>query len=440
MQGNVASTPHLRVMGSVVTFASLAVIALATLLPASRQPVASHFCIVCGTLGGVDSILNVLLFVPLGVGLALYGVPAKRAILMLSVLSILIETAQLLVIPGRDATIGDVLTNSLGGALGFAGSRHARAWLSPSPRNAVWFLVGWAAVWLTIQATSSFAFAPSLPVSQYYGQLAPSLGDLAVFQGHVLTARVGGVAIPNNALADSRSVQRLLLHGATVGTTVISAEPTRDIAPIVRVADAEQREMLILAQNDVDLLFSIRFGAAALRVRPPLFVLPEVFPSAGLAEDPSTADTIALSGQYVPHEVRMSAQTGAATSVSIVPLTASLGWTLVLPWQWFIEGSRAEHLVSWIWVACLIVPYGYWAACTRHPRNRDVAWPSVLVWPAGVAMLCGGLAVAPYAFGLSATPISEWAAAVAGLLLGRGLATRTAARTALGKNTMIKFR
>src|SRR6266550_6929494 len=195
MQDNVASTPHLRRVGRVVKFVSLSVIVFATLLPASGHPVASHFCLVCGSMGGLDAILNILLFVPLGVGLALCGVAPKRAILVMSGLSILIETAQLLVIPGRDASIGDVLTNTVGGAVGFVASRYARVWLSPSGGQATRLIAGWAAIWLMIQAISSFSFAPSIPETQYYGQLAPSLGGFAVFQGRVLTATVDDVVM-----------------------------------------------------------------------------------------------------------------------------------------------------------------------------------------------------------------------------------------------------
>ena len=443
MQSNVASTPHLRSYCKVVTIGSLAVILFATLLPASGQPVASHLCLVCGTLGGVDSILNVLLFIPLGVGVALCGVPARRAILMISLLSVSIETAQLLVIPGRDASIGDVLTNTLGGALGFAASRYARIWLRPSPLNATRFIVGWGAIWLAIQTISSFAIAPSIPESQYFGQLAPSLGNFAVFHGRVLTATIDEIVIPNTTIADSRGVRRLLRNGATVATTVVPPQATQDIgpivppqatqdiAPIVRVADAEQREILLLAQNGADLLFSIRSGAAALRLRPPLFAMPQVFPSGAVIERRTGADTLAVSGRYVPREVTMSARTGSATHRSLVPLTASLGWTLVLPWQWFIEGTRAERVISWIWVACLSLPLGYWAASARPSRNEYMASPRVLIWPAEFAVIYGGLALAPHAFGLAPTPIIEWLAAFAGVFLGAGLAARIAQPMAL---------
>ena len=125
MQGSVASTPHLRRIGGVIAVASVAAILVATLLPDAGKPVDSHLCIVCGTLGGVDSILNVLLFFPLGIGLALSGIPWKRAVLTACALSLTVETAQFLFVPGRDATLGDVVTNTVGGALGFAVARSA---------------------------------------------------------------------------------------------------------------------------------------------------------------------------------------------------------------------------------------------------------------------------------------------------------------------------
>jgi hypothetical protein len=430
MQANVASTPHLRRIGRVLTVASIAAILSATLLPASGEPVASHLCFVCGTLGAVDSILNVLLFVPLGVGLALYGFPARRAILAMGLLSISIETAQLLVIPGRDATLGDVLTNTLGGALGFAAIRHRKTWLRPSRRNATSFVVGWGGIWLSIQAISSYALAPSIPESTYYGQLARSLPDYAVFHGRVLSAEIDGVLIPNTTLADSRGVQRLLLQGATVATTVIPATPTRDIAPILRVADAEQREIVLLGQIDADVVFAVRSGAAVLRLRPPLFALPRVFPE-GATEGPMGPNPVVVSGRYVPREVRMSARTVAKAHLSSVPLIASIGWTLVLPWQWLIIGTHTELVISWLWVACLALPFGYWAAYSAGlPRSQEVAWPPRLIWLAVVAIVYGGLALAPHTFGLAATPFSEWLTVVSAILLGVGLANRVSERMA----------
>src|SRR6478672_4733448 len=116
---SVALAPHLRRAGVPITLASLLAICLATLWPQPPAPVDSHFCVICGSFGTVDALLNVLLFVPLGIGLSLLEWSERRAVLAMCALSIAIEAAQFFVIPGRDSTLGDVLTNTFGGAMGF---------------------------------------------------------------------------------------------------------------------------------------------------------------------------------------------------------------------------------------------------------------------------------------------------------------------------------
>jgi VanZ family protein len=422
MKMTVAPTPHVRRAGLVITIASLAAIAFATLLPEPAAAASSsHFCLVCGSLGGVNAILNVFLFVPLGIGLALFGIQGKRALLAVCALSALIETAQLLVIPGRDATIGDVLTNTLGGALGFAIGRYAELWLRPPPRIARNLAVGWGTIWLAIQIISNFGLALSLPDSQYYGQIARVLVNFAVFPGLVLTASIDDVQIPNTAFSDGRRVQRLLLDGATVAATVVPAEPTPDIAPIVRVADAKEKEIVLLAQNGERLVFGVHNGAAVLRLRTLLFALPDAFPTR-VSSLALAADTLRISGRYVARVVRMSAQSRSATHDRRIPLSASLGWAFWLPFPWFIEGTRAELVVSWIWFACLVIPLGYWSLrIVDASRSQEILrhWAPVLL--AGTALLCAGLVLVPHTFGLSAAPLRDWLATLAGALVGCGL-------------------
>src|SRR5882672_10560265 len=160
MQGSVASTPHLRRFGNVVTIGGVAAILFATLFPEPSQALSSHLCVVCGTLGGVDAILNILLFIPLGLGLALSGIHWSQALLIVCALSLTVETTQFFFVTGRDASLGDVLTNTIGGALGFAVAWNAKIWLRPAPRTAATLGFGWCAVWLTIQAIASFALTP----------------------------------------------------------------------------------------------------------------------------------------------------------------------------------------------------------------------------------------------------------------------------------------
>lgn len=427
----VASAPHLRRLGLLVTIAALIAIALATLLPEPGRAPGSHLCLVCGSFGGVDVVLNVVLFVPLGVGLALYGLRGKHAIPTAFALSALIEIAQLF-IPGRDATIGDVLTNTLGAAIGFAACRYARAWLRPSPRIAAGLIACWCAIWLTIQAASNFEFAPAIPDAAYYGQLARFLGNRAVFRGRVLSAGADEIVIPNTAFADSRPIQRSLRNGATIAATVIPAGPTPGIAAIVRVADSEQREILLLAQSGTSLVFGIRTGAAILRIRPPLFSVPGVFPGGQVGGGVLDSGIVRVSGRYATRQVRLNSQTGSAIRDQVVHPTASLGWTGLLPFQWLIEGTRSEVVLGWIWIAVLAVPFGYWA--TPIPRSRrpgpgatgpgDGVARLAVVALAGLAVLWTGFVGVPYGVGLAAASPSQWLFAAGGGLVGVGLGLR----------------
>ncbi len=396
------------------------------MLPEPGQPPGQHLCLVCGSFGGVDALLNVLLFLPLGVGLALCGLPGKRALLTMFCLSALIEISQFFFIPGRDSTVGDVVTNTLGGALGFAIGRYAWAWLRPRARLAATLTIGWSVIWLVVQSISNYAFAPSLPNSRYYGQLAREIGNLAVFEGRVIAATAGTVVIPNTAFPESHTIRHVLLAGEPVEATVIPAGPTRKIAPIVRVADSDQQEIVLMAQKGGDLVFTMRAGAAVLRLRRPLFALPYAFAVDAAGDRPSVSDTLRLSGRYLTREVTMSAQTGSNTMRLRIPITASLGWVLVLPFDWLIEGTRAEFVLSLIWTAGLLIPFGYWAArIASHSgggyRGLKTATLPVL---ATVPLFAIGFVLLPHTFGLSPASAGDLLCALAAVLLGCGLAFR----------------
>jgi hypothetical protein len=424
MKRTVAPAPHLRRAGLVTVIASLAVIGFATLLPEPGAGVGSHLCLLCGPVGGVSAILNILLFVPLGIGLALSGLPAKRAVIASVALSALIETAQLLVIPGRYSTIGDVLTNSLGGTLGFAVGRYAFILLRPSPRTALALTMGWCAAWLAIQTVSAFGFSPRIPRSRYYGQIARPVGNFEQFHGRVLRASIADVAVPDTQFRDSPQVRELLLGGATITLTIVAPESALGIAPIVRVADASQREILLLAQNSADLIFGVRTGAATLRLRPPLFALTDVFQAGPPGDGGLTMDTLTVSARYSTRELWVKTQSRTSYDRRI-PITASLAWTVLLPFQWFIEGTRIESIVSAIWVACLLLPIGYWGGVISGFRRADgaarIRGIAVLI---ALVLLYVGLVVVPLEFGVTAGAPSDWLAALTGILSGAALASR----------------
>ena len=101
------------------------------------------WCLVCGDLGAVDVLLNVALFVPLGVGLRMAGWPLLRAAATAFAVSAAVELVQS-AIPGRDPTLSDIVTNSVGGALGAALAGWSAHLVTPVPHTARLLAAVWA--------------------------------------------------------------------------------------------------------------------------------------------------------------------------------------------------------------------------------------------------------------------------------------------------------
>jgi hypothetical protein len=106
---------------------------------------------------------------------------------------------------------------------------------------------------------------------------------------------------------------------------------------------------------------------------------------------------------------------------------SSLGWTLVLPFQWWIEGTAIERVLSMMWVALFLLPVGYWGArwqaFAAGNRGRERMMQALLL----LAVLFAGLVLVPRAYGLSSAPLLDWLAALTGISLGALLQSRFAA-------------
>jgi glycopeptide antibiotics resistance protein len=413
------SSRRRRRFGFALTLLSLIAIAWLTLRPAhaSLTPLDSHLCLICGELAGVDILLNIALFVPLGVGLSLTGLSPWKTVLTCFAISLSIEISQAFFIPGRDATLSDVLTNTAGGALGVWLTRTAPVWLAPSRKNAMWLSAMWAATWLLVQIASSYVFAPSLPTTQYYGQLARELGGMAGFPGEVRSARIGTMPIPNDEFTDSRSMRELLLNGAPIVGVVHLTEPTRYFAPIIRVADEKQREITSISENGDQLAFSVRTGASNLRLRQPGVALSAVF-VAPLTPPDSAAQTMVITARFSDATMHIDAQSPSTHRELNVSPRAALAWTAMVPFQWYIENTTFEHLATFLWASILLVPLGYWAAGVAHQSKRR---PTLTLIVVVAAILAAGMILVPGAFHLSAATVLDWIAALFGLGVGAAL-------------------
>jgi hypothetical protein len=376
-------------------------------------------------------VLNVLLFLPLGIGLALSGARSSRALSTILILSATIEIAQFLVISGRDAAVGDVLSNVLGGAVGFVATRSFEAWWNPSRRRAARLSGFWVACWLTIQLLVSYAFTPDFPSTRYYGQIARVFENMATFGGAVLSATIDTVSVPDSGFAKTKQLHHLLEEGALVRAVVIPAGPTSRIAPIIRVADDRQRQIVLLGQDRADVVFGVHTGAEILRLRPPLFRIAGVFPSEGSAPGLRLSDTLDLGARYHSEAVDIRVSSRDAVYSRRFVLSSALGWVLILPKQWYLEGTPIESLLGFIWLAALLLPLGYWGLLATVSHNREARAHFVTAIGALAIILLIGLVLIPRLFGLAPASLGAWLAVAVGVASGAVIASKKVVQKAL---------
>ena len=425
----VAPSPQRVAAGRWLTRLSTVLIVVATLSPVTIVPTGEigldHYCIVCGSFGGVDVVLNVLMFVPLGAGLAFAGVRGTRAIPAMVAGAIVIECLQFLVVPGRDATLGDVLMNAAGGALGFGLGAHFDHLLTPRAAVARKLALAWCILWLGVQLLTAYSLlpVPPDPDARYFGQIAPKLAGMSAFTGNVLGAAVENTPIPDGEFAEqlTRRMHIALRQGALVQAQVTSFVYPPLIAPIVRIADDHQREILILAQREADFIFGVRTGADVLKLRPQRFLLRGVFPPR--ARLSSVGYTILLRGRYGRSAIFIAGgPEGVNREASVAP-RLSQGWRLVMPVQTYSDGGTLEALLSALWIGGFLLPLGHWCAVvcfTRDPRhNRQMV---AAVVGSFFVLLLIGLSGIPSAFGLPPAGALDWAAALTGAAAGAMIA------------------
>jgi hypothetical protein len=406
-------------IGRSLVVASAATIAFATITPGvGTPPPFNPLCLACGELGAVDVVLNVLVFVPLGVGLALGGARPLRAIGGMFAVSLTIELLQLFLIPGRDPTIRDVLMNSTGGAIGFAIGAHIDSLVQPRGRLGVKLLIAWSVLWLAVQSVAAYALVPALTRSRYYGQIAADLGEtLSPFPGEVLKPAVGSIGIPDRELPDD-GVRALLLRpqGSLIQATVIPRACPAKTAGIVRIADAGMREIVLLAQDDADLLFGVRTAAEVLRLRPVRYRLNQVFgPGSNCVV---AGDTILIQARYTPKAVLMrTVARGRITEETIAP-SLSQGWRLFLPVQTYIDPGIQGAALTAVWLFILMLPAGYWgwfaARSIKLGSARSNATAVVFV----LMVLAIAFVAMPGLFGVPPVRAWEWLAAIGGAAAG----------------------
>lgn len=375
--------------------AAVASILAATLTPAGTllEPEFTG-CLVCGARGVSDGIVNVILFAPLGIALALHGRVGRRAVLLGGMLSCGVEFAQIF-IPGRDPSLGDVVANTLGTAAGQAIFQVAGRWLLPPARVAARLSLLAAGLMLVVFSATARLLEPSLPAGALRAWYTPDLPDLEWYRGRVLRAKLGPIDVRPGRPLDPDAVRGLLLEGVPLRIDVTTGEAVGGLAPLLAIEDEDHRESVLVGPDREDLVFRYRPRAARWRLDQPDLRLRQAFTSVRPGD--TARITIRRQGRGVCLALNRVARCDVGNSVG-------RGWALLY---------YPRHLPVWAytlleagWVAGLAFPIGLWAR--RRPETA-----------LALALLAVALFV-PFT-GLIHTPPHQLVGAGSGLVLGRML-------------------
>jgi VanZ like protein len=386
-----------RRWASLALAAAVVLVLAATLTPGESAAEPFSNCIVCGESGLGDALANVLLFLPLGAALAALGVPGARRLLTPVLLSALVEALQATVVPGRDASVGDVIFNGIGGALGGWAVLYARAWLWPRPLVRRTLAVLAAAAVTGVVVLTGVLTQPSLPEGALWGQWTAQFANLAWYRGHVRSARLSGMALPSRRLDASGAVRRALLGGVPLVVRFEAGPPPPRLAPIFSIFDADQHMVVLVGANGSDLELLVRQRALHSRL---------VSPGYRVAR--------ALSGIAAGRTVRMAVwRDGATWCVALDGRShCGLGVSPGGGWRLLIDGlsvsAGVTPLLDGLWMVGLLAAATFWATGRA-------------AWAAGAAILLLTGAVLPGLAGLASPSLLEWVGGAVGAALGVAL-------------------
>lgn len=267
----------------------------------------------CCTLS--DVVLNLLLFVPLGVALTLIGIRPTMALVVGASVSALIELAQYAWVAGRFASVGDVVANVAGCALGALlvarWNVRTRWWPVLAPLVAVSVVLAWF--------VGGHLAQPAIPGPAPWTVLRPPAAPGVVpFRGEIVDLRMQGLLLPEGRLADEPTLRALLAATDTtrLAATILTGPPAERAVRVAEVVVGEGSvPFLVLIQDGRDLVAYQRLGLAWVGLEGPWLRLKNAWP-------PGAGDTLQIRLEATRRHVRLAASHDGverATSVTLSP-------------------------------------------------------------------------------------------------------------------------
>ncbi len=390
----------------------VAILAL-TLPPNPRGSIVADYtplhCLVCGEGGGADVALNLLLFLPLAIGLTLLEWPWVRVVGTCALLSLGVEAFQYFSDQGRDASLSDLLTNTTSGALGAALAARLGVILWPAAETARRLSLAAAGAWLALLAFTAVSLRPWIPPGRLRNYCTPSYPTGHEFAGTSRSMTLDGVALAcDEDVPQSAGLQEQLHDGQMRLETVAETGERRQGPKVIHLVRGSTSTLVILTQFGRAAEFRASTASQALALFGPTVRLARAFPE----EPGALVELVAEAGGRV---LRLSAVHDGGRREVELAISPSFGWTFLFPAS--IEPGLRLRLTTALWLAALILPAAYWAGRSVRPMGAYGTLGGAVI---------AGLGLVPAVTGFRPVHWSEWAGAAAGIVLGWAL-TRIAA-------------
>lgn len=363
--------------------------------PGAPQPL-ERFCIICGSLGGLDFVANVVVFVPLGMALVRDGYRGRFTWLAGLALSLAIELLQWKLIPGRDASAGDLISNTLGTWVGWMLAVHRASLWRPDRDLARGILAAWCLGATVIGGVAAWSLRAAAPAYVYFTQWTPVRGGYAPLTGDFRGLRLFGERLPNATPVDPSDRPAAYARGELDLEGIVTGPDLRETRPVLlaRLGNPLGEQAQLVQRGDA-LVFRGRRNASRLGLRSPTFVLDSAWLPRG-----ETSFRV----RSVSRDVEL-----AAGRTATIPVTLGRFWHTLAPFE--VQYSQPEPFMAALFLLGLLLPAGFYA--------RRASVKPMLAAPLGVAVVV--LGALPLWAGITPGGTPEIVGAVVGALGGHAL-------------------
>ena len=387
---------------------SLGFVGFFTLRPEEASVVLPATCVFCGALGGTNFVLNIILFMPLGVSAHWLTRRRSQALALGIATTVLVETLQWGVIPGRYASLGDLLANTLGTVIGAWLAVQSIAFLNNTADRARSLSTPFAGILSMVVFATAMLIQPALPRKPYlHVQWTPVRRNTVPFPGRLLSVSLNDRPLRASEGFYSSWLLDSVNRSVAVGARVTSSGKTPERrAIIVRTANATE-EGFMLAQDGEQLVFRTALLAERLKLRSLEIGLTQGLQSA--VDGDSLTEIVAHSSPRVIS--LLSEQPGGKREVTL-KRTVGLGWALFSPYEVAIGPSWWK--ANAIWLGALVMPLAF--LVKRSARHDTSKSPRLQWWPP--VLVLASLLFWSIAFGLSPPGLGEAFGVAAGTTVG----------------------